>query len=178
MSNKFQNACRHLVRVRSCGPHPSAFVDHAAIRRDGSGHVPVALFRCPFPVSENCDRRLSRSHSPGITKLSKPVHPDLHPFFPKTHRPFHFDDFFERIYRFYIPLLERNDYNIHRQNEIDKYVVPPRSSVLSIVMRFYSCLSIWQEILCADQGAAVTFTSHFFRKEYSLCPGIQKSQNS
>lgn len=131
----------------------------------------------PVAVSENCDRRIARSHFQGITKRSKPVHPDFHPFFPKTHRPFHFDDFFERIYRFYIPLLERNGYNIHRQNEIDKYVVPPRSSVLSIVMRFYSCLSIWQEILCADQGAAVTFNSHFSRKEYPLCPGIQKSQN-
>jgi len=57
--------------------------------------------------------------------LSKPVHPDFHPFFPKTHRPFYFDDFFERIYRFYIPLLERNGYNMHRQNEIDEYVAPP-----------------------------------------------------
>ena len=35
------------------------------------------------------------------------------------------DDFFERIYRFYIPLLERNGYNMHRQNEIHEYVVPP-----------------------------------------------------
>lgn len=133
----------------------------------------------PVPISENCDRRIARSHSQGITKLSKPVHPDFHPFFPKTHRPFHFDDFFERIYRFYIPLLERNGYNMHRQNEIGEYVAPPpRSSVLSIVMRSYSCLSIWQGILCADQGAAVTFTSHFPTKGALLCLGIQKSQNS
>jgi hypothetical protein len=79
----------------------------------------------PVPVSEDCDRRIARSHFQGITKRSKLVHPDFHPFFPKTHRPFHFDDFFERIYRFYIPLLERNGYNMHRQNEIHEYVAPP-----------------------------------------------------
>ena len=123
MSNKSGNGCRHLVRMRSCKTHPpSAFVDRVAIRRDGLGHVSKALFRCTFPVSEDCDRCISLSHSQGITKLSKHVHPDFHPFFPKTHRPFHFDDFFERIYRFYIPLLERNGYNMHRQNEIHEYV--------------------------------------------------------
>ena len=138
----------------------------------------------PVPVSENCDRRIARSHSQGITKLSKPVHPDFHPFFPKTHRPFHFDDFFERIYRFYIPLLERNGYNMHRQNEIHEYVAPPRSSVFfnryEVLLLSFNMArdSLWQGILCADQGAAVTFTSHFSRKEYPLCPGIQKSQNS
>ena len=103
---------------------PSAFVDRAAIGRDGSGHVPVAVSAVPVAVSENCDRRLSLYHSQGITKRSKPVHPVFHTFFPKTHRPFHFDNFFERIYRFYIPLLERNGYNIHRQNEIHEYVAP------------------------------------------------------
>ena len=144
----------------------------------GRGMCLSLSFAVPVPVSEDCDRCIARSHSPGITKLSKHVHPDFHPFFPRTHRPFHFNDFFERIYRFYIPLLERNGYNMHRQNEIHEYVAPPRSSVFSIVMRSYSCLSIWQETLCADQGAAVTFTSHFSRKEYPLCLGIQKSQNS
>ena len=101
---------------------PSAFVDRASIRRDSSEHVPVALFRCTVTVSEDWGRCISLSHFQGITKRSKPVHPDFHPFFPKTHRPFHFDDFFERIYRFYIPLLERNGYNMHRQNEIHEYV--------------------------------------------------------
>lgn len=63
--------------------------------------------------------------------LSKPVQPDFLPFFPKKHRPFHFDDFFERIYRFYIPLLERKGYNMHRQNEIHEYVIGERSTPMS-----------------------------------------------
>ena len=47
VSNKSENGRSFLVMVRICGTHPlKAFPARAAIRRDGSGHVPVALFRC------------------------------------------------------------------------------------------------------------------------------------
>ena len=82
--------------------------------------------------------------------------------------------FSERIYHFYIQLLERNGYNIHRQNEIDEYVTPVIGPSKRDRILFLTLYSKRSSVPIRERCLHFLF----FRKEYPLCLGIQKSQNS